>query len=91
LLKQLDADFFEPRFELASDDEQTALCKMAIFEGSKNIPFEFILRKARMSKNAASRSLIRLERKGMVYNYKRGVYRFSLPLFKEFLQRKCEK
>ncbi|MHB8566788.1 MAG: AAA family ATPase [Nitrososphaerales archaeon] len=90
LIKQLDADFFEPRFELASDDEQTALCKMATFEGSINIPFEFILRKARMSKSAVSRSLIRLERKGMVYNHKRGVYRFSLPMFKEFLGRKCE-
>jgi hypothetical protein len=85
LVKQLDTDFFEPRFESAIDAEQATLCKMAVFEGSINIPFEFILKKARMPKSAVSRSLIRLERKGTVYNHKRGVYRFSHPMFKEFL------
>lgn len=90
LVKQLDTDFFDPRFELASDDEQAILCEMSAFESSPNISFDFILKKSRMSKSSVSRSLIRLERKGMVYNHKRGLYRFSLPMFKEFLKRKCE-
>ena len=88
ILKQLDADFFEPRFELASRGEQKALCAMSRFAGT-NVPFGFIKSKARMSKNDASVSLGRLEKKGMAYSYKRGEYRFSLPMFRNYLARKC--
>lgn len=91
IVKQLDSDFFEPRFELASDEEQEVLCAMSSFGdgATRNVPFEFIRKKARTKRSSASRSLIRLERKGMVYNYKRGVYRFSLPMFRDFLRRRC--
>ncbi len=88
VVTQLDADFFEPRFELASSGEQRALCAMSRFAGP-NIPFRFIKSKARMSKNDASVSLGRLEKKGMAYNYKRGEYRFSMPMFRNYLVRKC--
>ena len=88
IVKQLDADFFEPRFELASAGEQKALCAMSEFNGT-NIPFGFIRRKARMSRNDASVSLARLEKKGMAYSHKRGEYRFSLPMFRNYLVRKC--
>lgn len=88
VVTQLDADFFEPRFELASSAEQRVLCAMSHFAGP-NIPFRFIKSKARMSKNDASVSLGRLEKKGMAYSYKRGEYRFSLPMFRNYLVRKC--
>lgn len=91
IIKQLDSDFFEPRFELASDEEHEVLCAMSSFgdAATRNVPFESIRKKARIGKSSASRSLIRLEGKGMVYNYKRGMYRFSLPMFRDFLRRKC--
>jgi hypothetical protein len=89
IVKQLDADFFEPRFELASYGEQKALCGMSHFSG-ENIPFGFIKRKTKMSKNDVSVSLARLEKKGMVYSHKRAEYRFSLPMFKNYLMRKCK-
>ena len=88
IVTQLDADFFEPRFELASSGEQKTLCAMSRFAGT-NIPFGFIRSKARMSKNDASVSLSRLEKKGMAYSHKRGEYRFSLPMFRNYLTRKC--
>ena len=88
IITQLDADFFEPRFELASTGEQKALCAMSRFAGT-NIPFGFIMSKARMSKNDASVSLGRLEKKGMAYSYKRGEYRFSLPMLRNYLARRC--
>ncbi len=92
IVKQLDSDFFEPRFELASDEEQKVLCAMSSFGdgATRNVPFEFIRKKFHITKGGASRSLIRLETKGMVYNYKRGAYRFSLPMFRSFLRRKCK-
>jgi hypothetical protein len=68
--------------------EQKALCGMSQYSVA-NIPFGFIKRKAKMPKNEASVSLARLERKGMVYSHKRGEYRFSLPMFKDYLIRKC--
>lgn len=90
IVTQLDADFFEPRFELASSGEQKALCAMSRYVGT-NIRFGFIKKGARMSKSDASVSLSRLEKKGMAYSHKRGEYRFSLPMFLNFLTRKCNK
>lgn len=86
LLKQLDVSFFDPRFELASHEEEEILCRMSRFNGNK-IPFEFIKRNRERAQVA--KALSRLEAKGMVYNYKRGIYRFSLPMFRDYLKRKC--
>ncbi len=88
LIKQLDEAFFDPRFELASNEEEEVLCAMSKLNG-RNIPFEFIKKTSKKARSQVGKSLSRLERKGMVYNYKRGIYRFSLPLFREYLRRKC--
>lgn len=87
LLKQLDETFFDPRFELASHEEEEVLCRMSRFNGH-NVPFEFI--KRNRARAQVAKALSRLEGKGMVHNYKRGVYRFSLPMFRNYLKRKCD-
>jgi hypothetical protein len=86
---QLDSDFFEPRFELASTAEQKILRAMARYKDTsmKGVSFGFITRRTHLSDKTVSPALARLENKGMVYNYKRGMYRFSLPMFQSFLQR----
>ena len=50
-----------------------------------NIPFEFIGKTTHKDRASVIRSLDRLEKKGMTYNHKRGVYRFSIPMFQEYL------
>lgn len=87
VVKQLDETFFDPRYELASNDEQQVLCSMSKSSG-ENIPFKFI-KKSLKTKAQVGRSLARLEQKGMAYKYKHGMYRFSLPLFRQYLRRKC--
>lgn len=88
IVKELDIGFFDPRFELASSEEQGVLCAMSKTT-TENITFESITKATGKNKESVFRSLDRLERKGMTYNYKRGVYRFSIPLFREYLERKC--
>jgi hypothetical protein len=88
IIKGLDIGFFDPRFELASNEEQEVLCGMSKFAGV-NIPFEFIGKTAHKERASVIRSLDRLEKKGMTYNHKRGVYRFSIPMFQGYLKRKC--
>jgi hypothetical protein len=88
IVKELDESFFDPRFELSSNDEERILCRMAQSKGC-SVPFSFIVKKFNKTKGQVGRSLARLEQKGMVYNYKRGLYMFSLPMFRDYLLRKC--
>jgi hypothetical protein len=88
ITKELDNSFFDPRFELASAQEQGVLCAMSKYS-KVDIPFEFIEKTSRIRKGSVIRSLDRLENKGMTYNHKRGVYRFSIPLFRNYLKGKC--
>ena len=41
IIKDLDIGFFDPHFELASNEEQAVLCGMSMLN-KENIPFEFI-------------------------------------------------
>jgi hypothetical protein len=88
IIKDLDISFFEPRFELASNEEQAVLCGMSKLN-AENIPFDFIKKATGRNSESIIRSLNRLEQKGMTYNYKRGIYRFSIPMFREYLRRRC--
>ncbi|MGA3060792.1 MAG: AAA family ATPase [Candidatus Bathyarchaeia archaeon] len=88
IIKDLDIGFFDPRFELASNEEQAVLCGMSMLN-KENIPFEFIKKATGKNRESIFRSLDRLEKKGMTYNYKRGIYRFSVPMFREYLRRRC--
>lgn len=90
ITKQLDDDFFDPRMEVLSYDEQKVIIAMAS-AASTDIPFDFIKKKSRMERTTLSKYMKRLEEKGLVYNYKRGIYRFSVPLLKQYLVRKSTK
>jgi len=89
IIKQLDDDFFNPRIELLSDEELKVLFAMAQIN-EENIWFKKILTITKIERYKLSKYLERLEEKGLVYNYKRGVYRFSLPLLGDFLRRRAE-
>jgi hypothetical protein len=89
VIKQLDETFFDPRYELASNDEQKVLCSMAK-SSSDNVPFRFIKKNSKKTNAQVGRSLARLELKGMTYKHKHGMYRFSIPLFRHYLGRRCE-
>lgn len=87
ITKQLDDDFFDPRMETLSDEEQKVIIEMAKAKDI-DISFDFIKRKTRVERTVLSKYMKRLEEKGLVYNYKRGIYRFSVPLLKQYLVRK---
>lgn len=87
ILKQLDDDFFDPRMEKLGDDEKKVLFAMAKSD-KINIDFDFIVTTSRIPKYSISKHLQRLEEKGMAYNFKRGIYRFSVPQLREYLVRK---
>ncbi|MHB8546493.1 MAG: hypothetical protein ACYDAJ_06985 [Nitrosotalea sp.] len=52
-----------------------------------DIPFEKIVKASKIAMSPLSTYLKRLEEKGLVYRYKHGIYRFSLPMLKEYLIR----
>lgn len=87
ILKQLEDDFFEPRMDRLGDDEKKVLIAMSKSD-KIDIPFNFIQEKSKIEKSSISKHLQRLEEKGMAYNFKRGIYRFSVPQLKEYLIRK---
>ncbi|MFZ1076772.1 MAG: AAA family ATPase [Nitrosotalea sp.] len=87
ITKQLDDDFFDPRMDALSDEEQKVIIAMAHAK-DMDIPFDFIKKKARIERTTLSKYMKRLEDKGLIYNYKRGVYRFSVPLLKKYILRK---
>jgi len=86
IMKQLDQDYFDPTVAILPDGEKDVLISMAKIRGV-DIPSKEIDKKATSSRSAISKSLTRLQQRGLVYNYKRGVYRFSLPLFRDYLVR----
>jgi len=86
IVKQLEYDFFDPRMEMLSDDEKKVLFSMSKITDT-DIPFEKIVKASKMAMSPLSTYLKRLEEKGLVYSYKRGIYRFSLPMLKEYLIR----
>lgn len=89
IVKQLDDQFYSSRIEFLSDDEKALIFAMAKIEG-KNINFNLISSKTGIKMGNLGKYLTRLEQKGLIYNYKRGVYRFSLPLLRDYLLRNIE-
>lgn len=87
IIRQLDTDFFGPRMEMLSRDEERAILSMAESADS-DITFEFIRKRTAIPRTSISKYLTRLEEKGLIYNYKRGVYRFSIPMLREHLARR---
>ena len=90
IIKQLENDFFEPRIEKLSGKEEKLIIAMSKVT-TKDIPFREILKKSKMEKTSLPSYLERLESKGLIYNHKYGVYRFSLPLLRTYIRKKYAK
>ena len=86
IIKKIDQDYFDPTIAILPDGEKDVLFAMAEIRGD-DIPSKEIKKRISSSSSVISKSLTRLERKGLVYNYKKGVYRLSLPLFRNYLVR----
>lgn len=90
LLKELDASFFEARFNKASESEKNTLHAIATI-GSK-VKLENIIqevnRTSKSSDDLVRKLLARIEDKGLIYRPQKGIYEFTVPLFRNFLLRK---
>lgn len=83
--KNLDNSFFDRRFADTSDTEKKILFAMSMSD-SEEIDMKTI-KKSGIVQGTLAKSLIRLERKGLVHRCGYGKYRLSLPLLGEYLQR----
>jgi len=52
-----------------------------------DIPMK-IINKSNIPRGTLTKSLIRLERKELIHNVERGVYRFSFPLLRDYLRKR---
>ena len=86
LVKELDMQFFDDRYNLASDKEKKVLTAMAK-AGTPTVAALTIRTKAGISHPVLMELLKRLIEKGLVFRASRGKYGFSIPLFREYLLR----
>ncbi len=87
IIKNLQTAFFDPRIDNLTDLEKKLLISMAKIN-KKDLQFRTILTKSRIKKTSLNKYLDSLEKKGLVYNHKRGVYRFSLPMLQDYIVQK---
>lgn len=87
IVKQLENDFFEPRIENLAKEEERLLIAMSKIT-LKDMQFKEIQKESKIKKTSLPSYLDRLEKKGLIFNHKHGVYRFSLPLLRQYLIRK---
>ncbi len=85
----LDRDFFDLRMAQITDSQKTTLYAMSNVKGL-DITFSAVKKYASTNNGTFAKNLTRLEEKGLIYKAKHGVYRFTLPLFREYLLRQQE-
>ena len=83
----LDRDFFDQRMEQLNNSQRAALYAMAGVQDA-DITFAAVKKLASINKGTFTKNLARLEEKGHIHKARHGVYRFSLPMFREYLRRK---
>ena len=86
LIGELDASFFEGRFNAASSREKAVLEAIAKI-GEADVETNQIIRTSKIEHGTLMQLLIRLVDKGLLYRSSRGKYSFTLPLFREYLLR----
>ncbi|HXQ92369.1 MAG TPA: AAA family ATPase [Nitrososphaerales archaeon] len=86
LIRELDASFFEGRFNAASSKEKAVLEAIAKI-GEMNVETNQIIRTSKIEHGTLMQLLIRLVEKGLLYRSSRGKYSFTLPLFRDYLLR----
>ena len=84
--KKLDSSFFDRRFADTSDTEKKILFAMSASD-SEEIDMKTI-KKSGIVQGTLAKSLVRLERKGLVHRCGYGKYKLSLPLLGEYLKRR---
>jgi len=87
IIKQLDQSFFDPRIDFLTVMEKTVLLSMSKVP-AQDVKFRDILAHPEIKKQSLPKYLVKLEKRGLIYNHTRGVYRFSIPMFREYLTRK---
>ena len=84
IMLKLGEDFFEHRMKVLSINQNNVLYFMAPMEETE-ITFSSILHATNMAKGPLGNQLKRLEEKGFIFRPRRGIYQFTMPLFKEYL------
>lgn len=90
IMSKLGKDFFEYRMKVLSTSQNNVLYSMASMKEMK-IEFSSILQVSNIAKGPLSNQLKRLEEKGFIFRPQRGIYQFTMPLFKEYLLTKSTK
>lgn len=85
ILNRLDESFFAGRFERTSNSERELLFEMANLGDEMKV--SEIRKRVKKSRGALNIILNSLVQKDIIYRVRRGVYLFTLPLFREFLRR----
>ena len=86
IVKKLDRDFYMPRIESLTDKEKGVLISMARI-AEDDLEFRAIEMVSKIEKNSLSKYLNRLGTKGLIYRHRRGMYRYSLPMLRDYLVR----
>lgn len=86
ITKQFDIGFFDLYMESLTSPEKKILISMAKIH-EQDMQFETILKKSEVKKASLTRYLDNMEKKGLVYNHRFDVYRFSLPLLRDYIIR----
>lgn len=84
IVKQLETSFFDPRIDNLTATEQKLLVSMAKIS-THDLMFKDIIVASDINRNSLSKYMERLEKKGLIYNHKYGVYRFSLPMLRNYV------
>ncbi len=86
LVEKLDKSFFEDRFNLASPLEKNTLAGLA--KQKENSTITELAKTTKTSRDSTMQALASLQQKGLIYREARGKYKFTIPLFQQYLQRK---
>ena len=86
---QLDRDFFDQRMTEITDGQRTTLDAMSNVEGP-DITFADVKKYAGISSGTFAKNAARFVETGIIHSTGRGVYRFTIPLFQDYLRRQQE-
>ena len=84
IIAKLFGDFFDQRLVDISPKEKNTLYCMSDMDDA-NMRFSSVLKRVGGTKGYVSSHLKRLETKGLVYRHNHGLYKFALPLLRQYL------
>ena len=84
----LDQSFFDQRMEQITNSQKKVLYAMAQIPDA-NIAFSVVKKCTGIGKGTFAKNLVRLEERGFIYKVDHGIYRFSLPMLRDYLLRRA--